>query len=62
MEKYIKTALEGKLEGKRPRGRPRTTWMSDIKEWTGQTAYACTQQAAARALGSVMARRRSKRP
>ena len=58
----LTTAVEGKLEGKRPRGRPRNTWMSDIKEWTGQTAYACTQQAAVRALGSVMARRRSERP
>ena len=35
----LTTALEGKLEGKRPRGRPRNTWMSDIKEWTGQAAY-----------------------
>ena len=34
----LTTALEGKLEGKRPRGRPRNTWMSDIKEWTAQTA------------------------
>ena len=46
----LTTALEGKLEGKRPRGRSRNTWMSHIKEWTGQTAYACTQQATARAL------------
>ena len=58
----LTTALEGKLEGKRPRGRPRNTWMTDIKEWMGQTAYACTNQAAARALGRVMARRRSERP
>ena len=58
----LTVALEGKIEGRRPRGRPRNTWMTDIKEWTGQTAYACTQQAAVRALGSVMARGRSKRP
>jgi hypothetical protein len=27
--------LEGKVCGKRPRGRPRRTWMNDIIEWTG---------------------------
>ena len=27
--------LEGPLEGGIPRGRPRTEWMTDIKEWTG---------------------------
>ena len=28
----LTTALEGKLEGKRPRGRPRNNWMADIKK------------------------------
>ncbi len=27
--------LEGPLEGKRSRGRPRTEWMTNITEWTG---------------------------
>ena len=27
--------LEGKINGKRSRGRPRTSWYSNIKEWTG---------------------------
>ena len=27
--------LEGKFNGKRERGRPRFTWFSNIKEWTG---------------------------
>ena len=56
----LTTALEGKIEGKRPRGRPRNTWMSDIKEWTRQSAYACTTKAADRALGvsSLVNRRR----
>ena len=27
--------LEGPLEGKRSRGRPRTEWMTNIREWTG---------------------------
>lgn len=31
--------LEGKVCGKRLRGRPRRTWMDDIKEWTGITTY-----------------------
>ena len=52
-------SLEGKLEGKRPRGRPRNMWMTDIKEWTGQSAYACTQKAANRTLGvSLLVNRR----
>ena len=51
--------LEGNLEGKRPRGRPRNMWMTDIKEWTGQSAYACTQKAANRTLGvSLLVNRR----
>ena len=27
--------LEGPLEGKRSRGRPRTEWITNITEWTG---------------------------
>ena len=56
----LTTALEGKIEGKRPRGRPRNTWMSDIKEWIRQSAYACTTKAADRALSvsSLVNRRR----
>jgi len=27
--------LEGKIEGKKNRGRPRLTWMNDVIEWTG---------------------------
>ena len=56
----LTTALEGKMEGKRPRGRPRNMWITDIKEWTRQSAYACTTKAADRALGvsSLVNRRR----
>ncbi|XP_068713739.1 uncharacterized protein [Montipora foliosa] len=57
----LTTALEGNLEGKRPRGRPRNNWIADIKEWTCQPAYACTSQAADRDLWSVIARQPSKR-
>ena len=32
-----KHLLEGRLEGIRPRGRPRTTWLDNIRQWTGLT-------------------------
>ena len=57
----LTTVLEGKLEGKRPRGGLLSNWMVDIKEWTCQPAYACTSQAADRDLWSVIARQPSKR-
>ena len=58
----LTTVLElGKLESKRPRGRPRNNWMADIKEWTCRPAYACASQAAGRDLWSVIARQPSKR-
>ena len=31
--------LEGKIEGTRPRGRPRTEWTDNIKEWTKIPQY-----------------------
>ena len=31
--------LEGKVFGKRPKGRPRLTWMDDIMDWTGLKTY-----------------------
>ena len=30
------TLLNGRVNGKRGRGRPRTPWTSNIKEWTGK--------------------------
>ena len=53
----LTTVVEGKLEGRRPRGRPRNNWMTDVREWTGLPASACTSQAADRSLWSVIARR-----
>ena len=53
----LTTAVEGKLEGKRPRGRPRNNWMADVREWTSLPASACTSRAADRNLWSVIARR-----
>ena len=52
----LTTAVEGKLEGKRPRGRPRNNWMTDVREWTGLPASACTSRAADRNLWGVIAR------
>ena len=52
---FLSQVLEGKLEGKRPRGRPRTNWMSNIARWTGETRMGCTQMAADRHLWSVIA-------
>ena len=46
----LTTALEGKMEGKRPQGRPRKTWFSDIKEWTGLKGWECTRMATDRNL------------
>ena len=57
----LTTAVEGRVEGKRPRGRPRNTWFKDIKVWTNQTAHDCTRSAADRHLWSVIARQRPKR-
>jgi len=31
--------LEGKVNGKKNRGRPRLTWMNDVIEWTGLKTY-----------------------
>ena len=28
------TTIEGRLEGKRGRGRPRRTWVDDLRDWT----------------------------
>ena len=31
--------IEGRLEGKRGRGRPRRTWVDDLRDWTGSKRY-----------------------
>ena len=31
--------IEGRLEGKRGRVRPRGTWVDDIRDWTGSKRY-----------------------
>ena len=37
--------VEGKMEGKRGRGRPQTSWLTDIKQWTGGSIAASIRQA-----------------
>ena len=34
---FLKMTMEGKLEGRRPRGRPRTSWADNVEQWTGRS-------------------------
>ncbi|KAI5742443.1 hypothetical protein M8J77_007236 [Diaphorina citri] len=38
--------IEGRIEGKRDRGRQRRTWMDDIKEWTNIPTYGAIKRLA----------------
>ena len=42
------TAIEGRLEGIRGRGRPRRTWVDDLRDWTGSKRYDQIKRAAER--------------
>ena len=42
----LMTTIEGRLEGKRGRRRPRRTWVDDIREWTGSKRYEQLKRAA----------------
>ena len=57
----LTTAMEGRMKGKRPRGRPRISWFSDVKEWTSLPAAECTRMAASRSLWSVTTSRHPQR-
>ena len=47
--------LEGKVDGKRQRGRPRRMWMDDIKGWTNKRSYAeCLRDAQYRTAWRAM--------
>ena len=35
--------IEGKMEGKRGRGRPQTSWLTDINQWTRSIAESIRQ-------------------
>ena len=41
----LSTVLEGRIDGKRNRGRPRRRWLDDIKDWTGRPLAECTAMA-----------------
>ena len=60
-ENLLTTIMEGKIEGKRPRGRPRISWFCDVKAWTGLPAADCTRMAASRSLWSVTTSRHPQR-
>ena len=57
----LTTVLEGKMEGKRPQGRPRNIWFTDIREWTGLRGRECTRKATDRNLWGVISRQPSSR-
>ena len=45
-ERYMeKRLMQGKMEGKRRRGRPATTWFQDLKEWTKLDSAGASQLA-----------------
>ncbi|KAG1652913.1 hypothetical protein GQR58_025940 [Nymphon striatum] len=46
-----KIMMFAKIEGKRPRGRPRLTWMDNIKEWTNCSIHECNERAQDRDKG-----------
>ena len=46
----LTTSMEGKVKGRRPRGRPRNNWVGDIEEWTGLPARDCARRAVYRDL------------
>ena len=52
----IKDILEGKVEGKRGRGRPRATWTDNIRTWADCSLAECTRQARDRGLWRLTSR------
>ena len=49
-DSIIKQIVEGKMNGKRGRGRPRATWADNIKQWTNCSMKNCTKMAKDRGL------------
>jgi nitrous oxidase accessory protein NosD len=41
-DSLLKNILEGRVEGKRARGRQRYIWENNIKRWTGNSLTECT--------------------
>ena len=46
--------IEGKINGKRGRGRPRTMWFDNIKEWIGLKYNECVRKTDDRKLWRSM--------
>ena len=44
-ESIMKNIVEGKLEGTRPKGRPRAQWTDNIKKWSGLSLTTCSRLA-----------------
>ena len=57
----LTTSMEGKVQGRRPRGRHRNNWIGDVKEWTGLPASDCARRAVDRDLWASIGRQPSKR-
>ena len=49
-DSIMKNILEGRMEGSRPRGRPRAQWSDNVKEWSGHNLAECTRLAEQRDL------------
>ena len=47
-EGFQKQLLEGKINGRRKRGRPRKSWTGDILQWTGSSYVELVQRAKSR--------------
>ena len=47
-EALSKNIIQGKVQGRRPRGRPKREWQDDIKEWTGDSLAALCRAASDR--------------
>lgn len=56
-DNITKQFLEGRVNGKRPRGRPATIWMDDIRAWTGLTATECSTRATDRGMWRAISSR-----
>merc|ERR1711911_198203 len=49
-DSIIKDILEGKVEGRRGRGRPRAAWPDNIRSWADCSLAECTRRARDRGL------------
>ena len=57
----LTTAVEGKIQDRRPRGRSRNNWFGNVKEWAQDGTYKCTSKAIDCNIWGAFARRLSKK-